>query len=73
MFEILKSHREDKYIPSYLLALAAQVTDCNGAFFDVKNNFKSCIAGIHEVLRRQGLMEGIWCLNPRESIKTETG
>ena len=68
MFELLKKHREDISIPSYLLTLATQVTDCNGAFFDVKNNFKGCIAGIHEVLRRQGLMEGIWCLNPRETL-----
>ena len=68
MFEILKSHREEIHIPSYLFTLAEQVTDCNGAFFDVRNNYKGCIAGIHEVLRRQGLMEGIWCLNPRETL-----
>ena len=45
-----------------LLALANQITDCNAAFFDVANNFKGCIAGIHEVLRRQGLLEGIQTL-----------
>jgi len=50
------------------LTLAQQVTDCNGAFFDVANNFKGCIAGVHEVLRRQGLLEGIWCLNPQETL-----
>lgn len=68
MYEMLKSHREDASIPSELLTLAQQVTDCNGAFFDVANNFAGCIAGVHEVLRRQGLMEGIWCLNPGETL-----
>lgn len=51
-----------------LLVLNGQVTDCNAAFFDVANDFKGCIAGIHEVLRRQGLLEGIWCLNPDETL-----
>ena len=44
------------------------MTDCNGAFFDVANGFQGCIAGIHEVLRRQGLFEGIWCLNENEML-----
>ncbi len=51
-----------------LLMLDARVTDCNSAFFDVKNNFQGCIAGCHEVLRRQGLLEGIWCLDPAEGL-----
>jgi dihydrodipicolinate synthase/N-acetylneuraminate lyase len=51
-----------------LLALDARVTDCNSAFFDVANNFAGCIPGCHEVLRRQGLLEGIWCLDPRETL-----
>ena len=51
-----------------LLALDGQVTDCNSAFFDVANNFRGCIAGCHEVLRRQGLFEGIWCLDPAEGM-----
>jgi hypothetical protein len=51
-----------------LLALDAAVTDCNGAFFDVANDFKGCIAGVHEVLRRQGLLEGTWCLDPDEAL-----
>ena len=51
-----------------LLALDSQVTDCNSAFFDVANNFRGCIAGCHEVLRRQGLFEGIWCLDPAEGL-----
>ena len=51
-----------------LLTLAAQITDCNAAFFDAANNFAGCIAGIHEVLRRQGLLEGIWTLNEQEML-----
>jgi Dihydrodipicolinate synthetase family len=51
-----------------LLALDAAVTDCNGAFFDAANGFKGCIAGVHEVLRRQGLLEGTWCLDPDERL-----
>lgn len=46
----------------------AQVTDANAAFFDVGNGFAGCIAGLHEVLRRQGLLEGIWCLDPHETL-----
>ncbi|MGI9379023.1 MAG: dihydrodipicolinate synthase family protein, partial [Methyloligellaceae bacterium] len=51
-----------------LLVLAGQVTDCNAAFFDVANNFKGCIPGIHEIIRRQGIFEGIWCLDPDETL-----
>lgn len=51
-----------------LLALAGQITDCNAAFFDVANDFRGCIAGMHEILRRQGLLEGIWCLDPEEGL-----
>lgn len=55
-------------IPADMLRLAAEITDCNAAFFDVANNFAGCIAGVHEVLRRQGLFEGIWCLDPNETL-----
>jgi hypothetical protein len=55
-------------LPAELLALDAQVTDCNAAFFDVANDFAGCIAGCHEVLRRQGLLEGSWCLDPHEGL-----
>lgn len=51
-----------------LLSLGVKVTDCNAAFFDASNDFRGCIVGIHEVLRRQGLLEGIWSLNPEEGI-----
>ena len=55
-------------VPADLLALDGAVTDCNAAFFDVANAFPGCIAGIHEVLRRQGLLEGRWCLDPDEAL-----
>lgn len=55
-------------VPADLLALDSQVTDCNAAFFDVANDFAGCIAGCHEVLRRQGLFEGVWCLNQAETL-----
>ncbi len=55
-------------IPADLLALDSQVTDCNAAIFDVANDFHGVIAGCHEVLRRQGLLEGLWCLDPREDL-----
>lgn len=45
-----------------------EVTDTNAAFFDAANAFHGCIAGLHEVLRRQGLLEGIWCLDPKEGM-----
>jgi hypothetical protein len=67
-FEMCKAARNKPTVPADLLALDARVTDCNSAFFDVANNFHGCIAGCHEVLRRQGLMEGIWCLDPAEGL-----
>ena len=51
-------------IPNALLARGMAVTDCNAAFFDAANGFAGCIAGLHEVLRRQGLLEGTWCIDP---------
>jgi len=51
-----------------LLTKSIEVTDSNAAFFDAANAFKGCIAGLHEVLRRQGLLEGMWCLNPNETL-----
>ncbi|MEX0937098.1 MAG: dihydrodipicolinate synthase family protein [Pirellulales bacterium] len=51
-----------------LLRLAVEVTDCNAALFDAAGGFAGCIPGIHEVLRRQGLLEGTWMLDPSESL-----
>jgi dihydrodipicolinate synthase/N-acetylneuraminate lyase len=62
-------HRAKESQPSAeLLTLAAQVTDSNAALFDPANGFRGCIPGIHEVLRRQGLLEGRWCLDPDEEL-----
>lgn len=55
-------------IPGELLTRAVEVTDTNAAFFDAANGFAGCIPGLHEVLRRQGLMPGTWCLNPHEIL-----
>jgi hypothetical protein len=50
------------------LRLAAAITDANAAVFDAANGFAGCIPGIHEVLRRQGLLAGRWCLDPNEEL-----
>jgi len=50
------------------LTLAAEVTDSNAALFDAANGFHGCIAGLHEILRRQGLMAGRWCLDSGEDL-----
>jgi hypothetical protein len=51
-----------------LLALDAMVTDCNAVLFDFANDFRGCIPGCHEVLRRQGLLAGTWCLDTKEKL-----
>ena len=55
-------------IDADLLALNSKITDCNRAIFDVSHDFAGCIPGCHEILRRQGLLEGVWCLNPDEVL-----
>jgi dihydrodipicolinate synthase/N-acetylneuraminate lyase len=55
-------------VPAELLRRAAEVTDANAAFFDAAHGFAGCIAGLHEVLRRQRLFEGTWCLDPAETL-----
>ena len=57
-----------KDIPHELLTRNVEITDCNAAFFDPAHAFAGCIPGIHEVLHRQGLLPGIWCLNPEETL-----
>jgi len=59
---------ESDQVPAELLRIGAALTDANAAVFDVRHAFAGCIAGIHEVLRRQGLMRGIWCLDPHEGL-----
>ncbi|MEM9676032.1 MAG: dihydrodipicolinate synthase family protein [Bacteroidota bacterium] len=69
LLETIKQVRETGgNVTQELLTLNVAVTDCNAAFFDVANQFRGCIAGIHEVLRRQRLLEGTWCLNPKEGL-----
>ncbi|MGM9974187.1 MAG: dihydrodipicolinate synthase family protein [Clostridiaceae bacterium] len=67
LMEEVKKAKASKDITA-LLTKNVQVTDCNGAFFDVRNNFAGCIAGINEVLARQGLLKGNWCLDPEELL-----
>ena len=57
-----------KPISTDWLLRSGEVTDMNSAIFDVAHNFHGCIAGIHEVLRRQGLLQGRWCLDPLEDL-----
>lgn len=57
-----------KSIPPEILSRNIEITDSNAAFFDAANCFSGCIPGIHEVLRRQGLLPGTWCLNPKEIL-----
>jgi len=66
--ELLERIRKTTDVSSEILALDSKVTDANSAFFDVAHDFAGCIAGCHEVLRRQGLLEGIWCLDPKEGL-----
>jgi hypothetical protein len=68
LFERLRRAAGEPQIDRELLALDSRVTDCNSAFFDVANGFAGCIAGCHEVLRRQGLLQGVWCLDPNETL-----
>lgn len=68
LYNQLRPYQDGRDIPAELLARGAAITDCNGVFFDVAHNFEGCIPGVHEVLHRQGLMPGIWCLNPEETL-----
>ena len=66
--ELLERIRNTTEMGPEILALDSKVTDANSAFFDVAHDFAGCIAGCHEVLRRQGLLDGIWCLDPKEGL-----
>jgi hypothetical protein len=57
-------------LSSSWLEEGAALTDANGAIFDAAHDFAGCIPGIHEVLRRQGLLQGTWCLDPTETLST---
>jgi dihydrodipicolinate synthase/N-acetylneuraminate lyase len=69
MLDAIKRCRTTDGKGSYdILGGAAALTDANAALFDARNAFAGCIAGLHEVLRRQGLMAGRWCLDPNEDL-----
>jgi dihydrodipicolinate synthase/N-acetylneuraminate lyase len=68
LLDELKTARIQDRVSSELLTLAVEITDSNAAIFDPENAFAGCIPGIHEVLRRQGLLEGLWTLNPEETL-----
>lgn len=65
--ELLEQCRHAAATPE-LMRLGTEVTDSNAAFFDAANGFHGCIAGLHEILRRQGLLEGLWCLDENEGL-----
>ena len=57
-------------VPGSLLRRGNEITDANAAFFDAANGFAGCIPGIQEVLRRQGLLASVRCLDPHEALST---
>ncbi|MBR5445261.1 MAG: dihydrodipicolinate synthase family protein [Clostridia bacterium] len=68
LFETVREAKKNGVVPPELLTMAAAVTDANSAVFDARNHFAGCIAGLHEVLRSQGLMKTIYCLDPEETL-----
>lgn len=68
LLQEIKSGKKDQQRIQHLLSEGVKITDMNAVLFDAKNSFAGCIPGIHEVLRRQGLLEGTWCLNPHEQL-----
>ncbi|MBD2868721.1 dihydrodipicolinate synthase family protein [Paenibacillus arenilitoris] len=68
LLEEIKRCRGESHIRRDWLTRNVETTDANAAFFDPANGFAGCIPGIHEVLRRQGLLAGTWCLNPHEAL-----
>ncbi|UYZ21714.1 dihydrodipicolinate synthase family protein [Mesobacillus jeotgali] len=70
LFDEIKAVRDQDTIPASLLTKGQEITDANAVFFDSANSFKGCIAGINEVLARQGLIKGNWCLLDKEKLST---
>jgi dihydrodipicolinate synthase/N-acetylneuraminate lyase len=68
LLEACRQARQAGIVPTSLLSLGAALTDANAAIFDAANGFAGCIAGIHEVLRREGRLDGTWCLDPGEGL-----
>jgi dihydrodipicolinate synthase/N-acetylneuraminate lyase len=70
LFQECRAEAGAATIPQHLIRRSVEVTDSNAAFFDAANQFAGCIAGLHEVLRRQGLLAGTWCLDPGETLSS---
>jgi len=68
LLEEIKGARSTGLVSAGLLTLGSQLTDANAALFDAEHNFAGCLPGIHEALRRQGLLEGRWCLDPAADL-----
>ena len=68
LLEQVRQCRSKPELTASVLARSAEITDSNAALFDARNGFAGCIAGLHEVLRRQGFLEGRWCLDPNEDL-----
>lgn len=68
IFELCKSEKGKKQISEKMLALANAVTDTNAVLFDGANGFAGCIPGLHYVLKKQGLMKSLNCINPKEVL-----
>ncbi|MCW3100682.1 MAG: dihydrodipicolinate synthase family protein [Chthonomonadaceae bacterium] len=68
MLKKVTEERDSYQLSREMLPLAVELTGANSAIFDAANGFAGCIAGIHEVLRRQGLLRGTWCLDPNEAL-----
>lgn len=68
IFHKVKESMKHNVVPHELLTLGQEITDANAAFFDPNNHFKGSIAGINEVLTRQGILKGNWCLLDKEKL-----
>ncbi|WP_345238941.1 dihydrodipicolinate synthase family protein [Pontibacillus salipaludis] len=68
LLEEIKKIREKEMLPSSILTTATHVTDSNAALFDASHHYKGCIAGINEVLRRQGLLSENTCLSDQDRL-----
>ena len=68
IFNTCKECQKTGNIDARLLTVAEHLTEANGAVFDVAHRFAGCIPGMHYVLMKQGLMRGLWCLNPEEVL-----
>ena len=70
LFNLCKQEKEKGNISAQMLSLANAVTDTNAVLFDGANGFAGCIPGLHYVLKRQGLMKSLNCINPDEKLSS---